>query len=123
MDDSTRLRIATRIHFALLRHFGAKVEVGELLQDEAAAREALWVCDASGDAELESLARQFREATRALARPRVASAAASRPMPWSRTSGFGVTTRPAAPDLPAPPAPHASWLHPSTWLKGRSTTR
>ena len=48
MDPTTRLRIATRIHFALLRHYGEDVAVSTLLRDEAQAREVLWVCEASG---------------------------------------------------------------------------
>ena len=60
MDTSTRLRIATRIHFALLRHYGAKVEIGALMKAEGDVREAIWVCEASGDAELATMARQLR---------------------------------------------------------------
>ena len=62
MDPTTRLRIATRIHFALLRHFGEDVGIQALLDGDANAREALWVCEASGDAELVMLARQFNHA-------------------------------------------------------------
>ncbi|CAN5183330.1 hypothetical protein BH11PSE9_BH11PSE9_03010 [soil metagenome] len=62
MDPTTRLRIATRIHFALLRHFGEDVGIQALLDSDANAREALWVCEASGDAELVMLARQFNHA-------------------------------------------------------------
>ena len=64
MDPTIRLRIATRIHFALLRHYGEDVGVSTLLKGEAEAREALWVCQASGHKELVSLAKQFETATR-----------------------------------------------------------
>jgi hypothetical protein len=118
VDDSTRLRIATRIHFALLRHFGEHVEVGDLLKDEGVAREVLWVCEASDDREMVALARQFRHA-KADARPTPKKAASvPQPMPWAGTSGFGVS-RPLA--LDEEPSPPARWLRPSTWLKGRST--
>ncbi len=56
MDPTIRLRIATRIHFALLRHYSEDVPVSTLLQGEDDAREALWVCDASGQDELVALA-------------------------------------------------------------------
>jgi len=59
LDANTRLRIATRIHFALRRHLGEGVDVAQMLQSDAYAREALWVCEASGDAELAALARQY----------------------------------------------------------------
>ena len=56
VDTSTRLRIATRIHFALLRRYGEAVEIDSLLKGDDESREALWVCEASGDAELGTLA-------------------------------------------------------------------
>ena len=77
MDPTIRLRIATRIHFALLRHYGEDVAVSTLLHDEADACEALWVCDASGHAELVTLAMQFRAATKPKPMPVVAPRAAT----------------------------------------------
>jgi hypothetical protein len=62
MSSSIRLRLATRIHFALLRHFDEKVDVETLLRGGDETQEALWVCDASGDVELIALARAFRKA-------------------------------------------------------------
>jgi len=59
LDANTRLRIATRIHFALRRHLGEGVDVAQMLQSDAYAREALWVCEAIGDPELAALARQY----------------------------------------------------------------
>ena len=46
MDLNSKLRIATRIHFALLRHYSEDVPVSDLIKGEADAREALWVCEA-----------------------------------------------------------------------------
>jgi hypothetical protein len=60
LDANTRLRIATRIHFALRRHLGEGVDVAMMLKNEDYAREALWVCEALGDADLATLARQYR---------------------------------------------------------------
>ena len=121
MDTSLRLRTATRIHFALLRHYGEGIEVGTLLKNEADAREALWVCDASGDAELAGLARQFRGICKAEAPAgrKVRAAAAPQDAAWARnTSGFGVS-RPHDLEAPASGFGTSQWLKPSTWLKGR----
>jgi hypothetical protein len=63
MDPTSRLRIATRIHYALLRHLGTGIDVGYMLKREDYAREVLYVCEGSGDAELASLAHKFERAT------------------------------------------------------------
>jgi hypothetical protein len=119
VDTSLRLRTATRIHFALLRQYGEDVGISRLLKNEADAHEALWVCDASGDAELVDLARQFRRICAAEARPAAKAAAAPQDAAWARdTSGFGVS-RPAALDPPASAFGSSHWLRPSSWLKGR----
>ena len=135
MDPTIRLRIATRIHFALLRHYGEDVGVSTLLKSEADAREALWVCEASGHKELVSLAKQFETATRQEARAvRLrhqeasieASTAALRgatpqDMAWSRdTSGFGLTR--AAETFDAPAARSGGWLKTPSWLRLGATT-
>ena len=39
MDPTSRLRIATRIHYALLRHLGTGIDVGYMLKREDYARE------------------------------------------------------------------------------------
>jgi hypothetical protein len=111
VDTSTRLRLATRIHFALLRHYGHRVEIGDLMKAEGEVREAIWVCEASGDTELATMARQLREANDAPAAPgRVPQDTA-----WaSDTSGFGVSG-PAELDVAAETP--TSWLKPSTWVR------
>jgi hypothetical protein len=53
--DPHRFRLATRIHFALLRQYGEDVDVAALLKGSAEGREALWVCEASNDRELVEL--------------------------------------------------------------------
>jgi hypothetical protein len=63
MDPTSRLRIATRIHYALLRNLGTGIDVGYMLKREDYAREVLYVCEGSGDAELASLARKFERAS------------------------------------------------------------
>ena len=130
MDPTNRLRIATRIHFALLRHYGEDVAVSTLLKGGGDAREALWVCEASENNELMTLAQQFEAAAKEAARSaRVgaraeARAAAMAPrgavpqeMAWAQdTSGFGLSRQSEFGDAPA--AKPASWLSPSRWLRG-----
>jgi hypothetical protein len=132
VDTSTRLRIATRIHFALLRHYGAKVEIGALMKAEGDVREAIWVCEASGDAELAAMARQLRLANDEEAAPvapvataPVATApvaATPQEAPWAgNTSGFGVS-RPIALDA-AKAESSANWLKPTTWVRRAAPAR
>ncbi len=128
MDTSTRLRIATRIHFALLRHYGAKVEIGALMKAEGDVREAIWVCEASGDAELATMARQLRlandEESAAAAAPAAPAPVAATPQetPWSgNTSGFGVS-RPIGLDS-AKAESTANWLKPATWVRRAAPAR
>ena len=126
MDPNARLRIATRIHFALLRHYSEDVAVSTLLAGDADAREALWVCDASGDAELAQLAQRLREAGReevlAARRPAVApKGAVPQDLAWSQdTSGFGVSRPLEMADAPA--TRPAGLLSPVRWLR-RGTPR
>ena len=121
MDTSTRLRIATRIHFALLRQYGEHVEIGSLMKGGADVREALWVCEASGDADLVSLVQRLKQEARA-ARPAATKApAAPQEAAWARnTTGFGLS---GVIGLDEPAAGAASWLHPSSWLKRGSAPR
>ena len=124
LDTTIRLRIATRIHFALLRHYNEDVAVTTLLRGGDEAREALWVCEASGHDELASLGRQFATATRREARAAQlreqearaqASVAAPQDLAWSRdTSGFGMSRLSETVDAIVPKT--ASWLKPSSWL-------
>ena len=135
MDPTSRLRLATRIHFALLRQCGETVEVRDLLDGRGEGREALWVCAASDDPELAALARELGRANKRSA-AQAAAAATSRPAApatstrraghvpqdttWSQdTSGFGAS-RPL--DLAARPGrsaatPTPSWLAPLDWLR------
>ena len=130
MDATIRLRIATRIHFALLRHYGEHVDVAGLLRGDAESREALWVCEGSGHAELVNLAQQFNQATEADARRvrraarqrAMAPTAAARPAPqdaaWAQnTSGFGVSRQPEAADSAHGALPPAGWQVAARWLR------
>lgn len=100
MDTNNRLRLATRIHYALLRCLGEGIDVSKMLADESEAREVLWVCEGSGDLELRSLARQYRRAGTPGDDKAAASGQAPREAAWARnTSGFGLTQ---PPPLPAP---------------------
>ena len=119
MDTAARLRLATRIHFALLRHYGQKVEIADLMQAEGEVREAIWVCEASGDRELAAMARQLRMANEAPAAGTVPQDA----MAWSGdTSGFGLSRPPELDVKPEPTAP-SRWLKPSTWMRRSGTPR
>ena len=98
MDPTIRLRIATRLHFALLRHYGEDVAVATLLGDEGDAREALWVCEASGHDDLMRLAKQFRAAPKpmpTITGRRSVQGAVPQDLAWSQnTSGFGISRLP-----------------------------
>ena len=135
MDPTNRLRIATRIHFALLRHYGEHVDVAGLLRGDGETSEVLWVCEASGHTELVGLARQFgatgpaaaRQAERARRSDATAAASVANSAPqdaaWAHdTSGFGLTRPPetAPGELQAPTS--AGWLNPTSWLR-RSARR
>jgi hypothetical protein len=131
LDPTIRLRLATRIHFALLRHYGEDVAVSTLLRGGDAAREALWVCEASEHAELVSLVQQFGAAQKTDATGRVAesagrtdpptgvtepeTAAAPQDTAWARqSSGFGMS---GPGDLAEAEAPQSGWLSASRWRK------
>jgi len=127
VDPTIRLRLATRIHFALRRNYGEDVEVSTLLRGLPEAREALWVCAASGDTELVSLARQFAEATTAAALADAKAAqstgavgTAPQDTVWSQdTSGFGLTRPPALTDDNTARLAPAGWRQRMNWLRSQ----
>ena len=128
LDPTIRLRVATRIHFALRRNYGEDVEVSTLLRGLPEAREALWVCAASGDAELTALAQQFTDLTAAAERAATklasaqaqALAAAPQDTVWAQdTSGFGLTRPPALADEGAVLAARAGWRQRMSWLRSQ----
>jgi len=133
LDATSRLRIATRIRFALLRHLGESVDVGAMLKRDNEAREVIWVCEASGDAELVSLAHQFsvaNAAAQAIRAAEVASAQAAggherQETPWARdTSGFGVSQPPEMSDTPRRDFGNtvsSAWFNPAGWLRSART--
>ena len=110
MSTPAQLRIAARIHYALKGLLGEGIDVSAMLNDPSEAREVLFVCQASGNAELVTLANQFFVASEVA---RLANAASlSKPAPqdtaWSRdTSGFGIS-EPG--DLPTLPNPRTGWI-------------
>ena len=117
--DPHRFRLATRIHFALLRQYGEDVDVAALLKGSAEAREALWVCEASHDRELVELAAQFKRAAKASTRSAIPVEPVEAPQDaaWARnTSGFGAT---APVDLsPQRDVPAVRTLFkPTSWLR------
>ncbi len=122
--DPHRFRLATRVHFALLRKYGEDVDVGSLLKGSPEAREALWVCEASDDRELVELAAELKRLAKAAARPAKTVQVANAPpqdAAWARnTSGFGATLPLDLDTLHHAPnhAPAArALLKPSTWLR------
>ncbi|KQU74978.1 MULTISPECIES: hypothetical protein [unclassified Rhizobacter] len=140
MSTPAELRIATRIHFGLKQWLGEGIDVEVMLRQPDEAREILFVCQASGNAELQSLARQWADASterKKAARPRTtvdkpaartaapkapekttpARAAARQDLAWARdTSGFGIT-QPAELAPPEPDTAGARWHKPSSWLR------
>jgi hypothetical protein len=124
VDPTIRLRLATRIHFALRRNYGEDVDVSTLLRGLPEAREALWVCAASGDAELTALAQQFSEVTAAAELAAIKSAQPQVSVPqdtvWSQdTSGFGLTRPPALADESAAASASAGWRQRMNWLRSQ----
>jgi hypothetical protein len=110
VSNPVQLRIASRIHFILKRDLGEGINVSAMLEDATEAREVLFVCQASGNPELVSLARQFVQAGK-LAAPEVATKAdAPQDAAWSRhSSGFG---------MPTSPVPlERSWRSATEWLR------
>ncbi|HET7792745.1 MAG TPA: hypothetical protein VFL64_05105 [Rhizobacter sp.] len=113
MSTPVQLRIATRIHFILKRDLGEGINVAAMLSDANEAREVLFVCQASGNAELVSLARQFINAGK-LAKPASTKSEAPQDAAWARnTSGFGVTSQNS--ELPVPE--ESSWRSATQWLR------
>ncbi len=116
MDSHTRLSLAIRIHFALLRHYGEDVPVSTLIEGGAEAREALWVCEACGHPELMQLANAFKATPKPMPKVSAPQAATPQDMAWAQdTSGFGITRPPPA--TGAPRATTGGWSI-GRWLSG-----
>ena len=119
MSSPAQLRIAARIHYALKGMLGEGIDVAAMLNDPSEAREILYVCQASGNAELVALANQFFVASEvarladasSLSKPKAKPAkahAAPQDAAWGQdTSGFGIS-EPG--DLPTQPNPRTRWL-------------
>jgi len=65
MDSDTQLRLATRIHSALLRYLGTGIDVASMLSRKSYAREVIFVCTGCSDPELNALAREYVGARKA----------------------------------------------------------
>lgn len=130
----TRLQLATRIHFTLLRTLGEGIDVARMLRQRHYAEEVASVCRSLNDYALHELADRFEEATAAedvkfhmevsarearaaLAQIPRRAPVAQQDLAWSQdTSGFGVSRPLHALDT-APPAPaRSSRFSPSNWL-------
>ncbi len=118
MSTAVQLRIAARIHFLLKRDLGEGINVAAMLSDEHEAREVLFVCQASGNAELVSLARQFVNARKYA---KASTGDAPQDAGWSdNTSGFGLFEPLAATGKPAEsddPPEESSWRSATLWLR------
>lgn len=128
----SRLQLATRIHFALLRTLGEGVDVSRMLRQRAYADEVIEICRSLIDPRLMDLADRFDDQTAAEdARAHMAHAAlearaalaqiprrnptAAQPMGWTAvTSGFGVTR--AMADLALEPTPPRERHSASGWF-------
>jgi hypothetical protein len=119
VSNPVQLRIAARIHFILKRDLGEGINVSAMLSDAVEAREVLFVCQASGNRELVSLARQFVHAAKLAPSDAPARAeAAPQDAMWARnSSGFGIPTQPAPLETE-----ERSWRSATQWLR-RSATR
>jgi len=132
MDPTFRLRTATRLHFLLLRRYGQDIDVGVLLKSKARLHDGLWLCEATGDAELIDLARRLADANRAhdeaevVAQLRDAATALGaagdevlQDLRWDApTSSFGMTLPQELPTLPHyVQARTGRWLNPVRWLR------
>jgi hypothetical protein len=108
---NSRLQLATRIHFLLLRELGEGIRIERLLRDRLYTRDVLLVCDALKSPELNALATRYREALEH--KPVRAAAGAPQATPWAAdTSGFGVSVPADEPKAAESTSP--GWLE-STW--------
>ncbi len=113
MSSSPQLRIAARIRFLLKQALGESIDVTAMLSNPRAAQEILFVCQASGDAELASLARQFVTAGQ-LAPTR---SDAPQEAAWAQnTSGFGISQPPPV-LLESEPSRRAGVSGPRWWRR------
>lgn len=129
MDHAAnRLRIATKIHFAIRRYLGEGLDVGAMLKNPAYATEVLYVCRASRDPELCTLADQFEAASKSggyHAAPTQAMASAlagagPQDATWAQnTSGFGTTRAMQHIDLPLAPASATAGSTGARWYEAR----
>ena len=132
MDPTFRLRTATRLHFLLLRRYGQDIDVSVLLKSKARLHDGLWLCEATGDAELIHLARSLADANRAhdeaevVAQLRDAATALCatsdevlQDLRWdAATSSFGMTLPQELPALPRfARARTGRWFNPARWLR------
>jgi hypothetical protein len=105
---TSRLQIATRIHFLLLRELGRGIELGAMLNRPLYARDVLLVCDAHPGAELARLAQRFRAASAAPPSESAAASGFNESAFAADSSGFG-HAQPLPAGAPRPDA-QRGWL-------------
>jgi hypothetical protein len=104
-----KLRIATKIHFFLLRELGQGIDIEKMLSHELYARDVLLVCEACQGTELARLAAQFRSLqTPGVAEPAAAyiTAHTAHTAHTARAQGWATST--SAARIPAPLVAQAS---------------
>lgn len=122
--NNARLRIATRIHYALRRWLGQGIDVERMLLRPAYAKEVLHVCHGCGDIELRALAIDF-EALPAPVEAPVEDAVVRMPAARSersrKTSSRRVRSAAAVridlPTLPAPTRASTPWWAAGWWRR------
>jgi hypothetical protein len=105
-----KLRIATKIHFFLLRELGQGIDIERMLSHELYARDVLLVCEACPGTELARLAAQFRSLqTPGVAEPAAAYIAAQTPGPhdWATSAK---ATRISVPLVAQASEPQRGWM-------------
>jgi hypothetical protein len=105
-----KLRIATKIHFFLLRELGQGIDIEKMLSHELYARDVLLVCEACPGTELARLAVQFRSLqTPGVAEPAAAyiTSQTARPQEWATSTK---SVRIQAPLVAQASEPQRGWM-------------
>lgn len=110
LHSPSRLQVATRIHFLMLRELGRGIDVAQMLNRCLYARDVLLVCDACPGTDLCKLSQQFREISTADV-PTVDESVDTgfqASLFAHESTGFGASLLPS--DTAARPAARPSWF-------------
>jgi len=140
MDSDTQLRLATRIHSALLRYLGTGIDVASMLSRKSYAREVIYVCSGCSDPELNALAKEYVGARKAAREARSMPLVERRNVPttvpmlpvtaevkldpeWARDSSNFSPSELAQSESPPDDhggEPRKRWFDPARWLRRES---